>query len=126
MLTLLAANNYYGADEALGVAAFGITAIFGFLVFISILIGLLGTFFWVWMLIDVTRRCFSDQNTKVIWLIVIIFTHLIGALIYFFIGRKTGNICQGGCEFCKAPAAPSASPKPPKAPIKKTRRIARK
>ena len=50
-------------------------------------IGILGTLFWLWMLIDCATKEPSDGNDKLIWIIVIIFTHLLGALVYFFIRR---------------------------------------
>jgi len=55
---------------------------FGFFV-----IGILGTLFWIWMLIDCATKEPSEGNDKVIWILVIIFTHFIGALIYYFIRR---------------------------------------
>ncbi len=43
--------------------------------------------FWVWMLVHaITNNGLSDIE-KLIWVIVMIFTHFIGALIYFFVGR---------------------------------------
>jgi sterol desaturase/sphingolipid hydroxylase (fatty acid hydroxylase superfamily) len=50
-------------------------------------IGILGTLFWIWMLIDCATQEPSEGNDKVIWILVIIFTHFIGALIYYFIRR---------------------------------------
>jgi len=50
-------------------------------------IGILGTLFWIWMLIDCATKEPSEGNDKVIWILVIIFTHFIGALIYYFIRR---------------------------------------
>lgn len=50
------------------------------------LIGILGTIFWLWMLID----CLSKEpsgNEKILWAVVILFTHLLGALLYYFIRR---------------------------------------
>jgi len=37
--------------------------------------------FWLWMLIDCIRRDFDD---KAIWLIVLVLTSFLGAIIYFF------------------------------------------
>ena len=43
--------------------------------------------FWIWMLIHaVTSKGLSDGE-KVAWVLVILFLHFIGALIYFFAGR---------------------------------------
>lgn len=47
-------------------------------------LGILGTIFWIWMLIDCIKRRFRSDTTKIIWVLVIVFTHFIGALIYFF------------------------------------------
>jgi hypothetical protein len=51
------------------------------------LLGLLGTVFWLWMLIDCLTRKSADGTEKLIWVLVIIFTNLVGALLYFFIQR---------------------------------------
>jgi len=51
---------------------------------IGILIGILGTGFWVWMLIDCIKNEPSEGNDKLIWVIIIVFTHVLGAAIYYF------------------------------------------
>ncbi len=38
-------------------------------------------------LIDILRNKF-DENNKIIWLLVVLFTSVFGAILYFFIGRK--------------------------------------
>jgi hypothetical protein len=43
--------------------------------------------FWIWMLIDAITRIPSEGNTKLIWILVIVFTGAIGALIYYFVQR---------------------------------------
>ena len=45
----------------------------------------LGTVFWIWMLIDAARR---DLDDKVVWILIILFLNILGALIYFFVGRR--------------------------------------
>lgn len=43
--------------------------------------------FWIWMLVHaITNRGLRDVE-KLIWVLVILFTHFLGALIYFFVGR---------------------------------------
>lgn len=41
--------------------------------------------FWLWMLIDCIKRKFDD---KTMWLLLIIFFNLIGAVLYYFTVRK--------------------------------------
>jgi len=43
--------------------------------------------FTIWMLIDAIKRVPSEGNTKLIWILVIIFTGVIGSAIYFFVQR---------------------------------------
>lgn len=45
---------------------------------------LLGAAFWFWMLIDCVTRKFKKNTTKVIWVLVIVFGNIVGALVYFF------------------------------------------
>jgi hypothetical protein len=59
---------------------------------ISGLLSLAATIFWVVMLVDAIRRDFRDNTMKIIWILVIVFTHFIGALVYYFIGRPEGRL----------------------------------
>lgn len=49
---------------------------------------LLGFAFWVWMLIDAIRNPALTDGERVAWVLVILFLHCLGALIYFFVGRS--------------------------------------
>lgn len=55
---------------------------------VGFLIGLVTFIFWIWMLVDAIQRKFKNPNDKIIWILVIVFTHFIGALIYYFIVKK--------------------------------------
>jgi hypothetical protein len=44
--------------------------------------------FWVWMLIDALRNKALTDNEKLVWVLVIVFLHFLGALIYFFVARS--------------------------------------
>ena len=58
------------------------------LVFLMILsIGIGGTVLWVWMLVDCATKEPSEGNDKIVWILVIVFTHFIGALIYLLARR---------------------------------------
>lgn len=50
-------------------------------------LGLLSTVFWIWMLIDCARHEPREGNDRVVWVLIIAITHLLGALIYYFIRR---------------------------------------
>lgn len=42
--------------------------------------------FWLLMLVDAIKR--APEKMKIVWVIVIIFTTLIGALIYYFVEKR--------------------------------------
>ena len=42
---------------------------------------------WVWMLADCFRKETDERNTRLIWIIVIVFTYIIGAFLYYLIRR---------------------------------------
>jgi hypothetical protein len=50
-------------------------------------VGLAATVFWIWMLVEVATKEPSQGNDKIVWLLVVLFTHWIGALIYFLARR---------------------------------------
>jgi prolipoprotein diacylglyceryltransferase len=52
------------------------------------LVALLGFLFWLWMLIDCATKEPDQGNTKIVWIIIIVFTNLVGALVYFFVQRQ--------------------------------------
>ena len=51
------------------------------------IIGLLLSIFWIWMIVDCATNEPGNNNDKVVWILVIVFTHIVGALIYFLIRR---------------------------------------
>lgn len=60
-----------------GILAFLITlAAFAFVVFLFI--------FWIKMIVDCARRDFSNSSERIVWIIVIVFLQVLGALIYYF------------------------------------------
>jgi len=68
-----------------------ISTIAGLLVFIiggAIAVALFA--FWIWMLIDAITNKGLESTEKIVWVLVIIFLHALGALIYFLVGRPKG------------------------------------
>lgn len=48
--------------------------------------------FWIWMLISAVQNKGLSDGEKIAWVLVIALLHLLGAIIYFFVGhpkRKT-------------------------------------
>lgn len=43
--------------------------------------------FWLWALVDCLTKEPDTGNTKICWVLVILFAHFAGALIYFLVRR---------------------------------------
>jgi uncharacterized membrane protein YczE len=56
-------------------------------ILILMVIGLLFAF-WLWMLVDCLKNQALQGTEKIVWVLVIIFLHALGALVYFFVGRS--------------------------------------
>lgn len=74
-------------------AMFGVLEVLLFLPLVGL--GLLAFAFWVWMLVECATKEASTGNDKLIWVLVLLFTHLLGALLYFFVRRPRRKIELG-------------------------------
>jgi hypothetical protein len=54
----------------------------GLLPLFFVALAILSTIFWIVTLIDCAVNEPSEGNDKVIWILILIFTHALGALIY--------------------------------------------
>lgn len=55
---------------------------------ISVVLGLIGFIFWIAMLIDAIKH---QKDNKAVWILVIVFGNILGALIYFFVEKLDRN-----------------------------------
>jgi Phospholipase_D-nuclease N-terminal len=55
---------------------------------IALAIGVLIFAFWIWMLVDCIKNTRLSDTEKIVWVLVIVFLHAIGGLIYFLAGRN--------------------------------------
>jgi len=60
-----------------------------------IVIGLGGTALWIWMIVDCATNEGQEGNDKLVWVLVIVMTGFIGALIYL-LARRPKRIQQYG------------------------------
>jgi len=44
--------------------------------------------FWIWMLISAIQNKGLSDGEKIAWVLVVLFLHILGALLYYFIGRS--------------------------------------
>lgn len=57
------------------------------LILICITVVIAAKVLWIWMLIDVLIHETDESNMRLLWTLVIIFTHWLGALIYLLVRR---------------------------------------
>ena len=43
---------------------------------------------WLWAIIDLLRGNFTNNTTKLIWLVVVAFIPFLGAILYLLIGKR--------------------------------------
>lgn len=70
----------------MGLIALGALGILFILLLIALAIFLF--IFWILMIVDCATRKFKNDTEKIVWIIVIIFAGIIGALIYYFVVKR--------------------------------------
>lgn len=74
---------------ATAATAVGGFVLFFFLIWFAIMaLGVLGLIFWIFMIVDVVKREFKQENDKLLWILVVVLTGLIGAVIYYFMIKR--------------------------------------
>jgi hypothetical protein len=72
-------------------------------------IALVGTVVWIWALVDAIRvpedRMYRAGN-KLVWVLVIVFGHLLGAIAYLAIGRPSSASLRAGSSIPPPPPPP--------------------
>ena len=48
--------------------------------------------FWIWMLISAIQNKGLTEGEKIAWVLVIALQHVLGSLIYFFVGHPKRNL----------------------------------
>jgi len=77
------------AGESAVVGAIGGFVLFFILIWFAIMaVGILSLIFWIFMIVDVAKRQFKKEDDKILWLLVVILTGIIGAIIYYFMIKK--------------------------------------
>jgi hypothetical protein len=79
-------NNLLVLAQTAGENAAGVFFGFGA---VALILALIASIFWLWMLVDALTNNALDSTMKIVWALVIFFGHLLGALIYFFVARKS-------------------------------------
>ncbi len=57
------------------------------LLVLAMVLALLG--FWIYSIVDIAKSKFVDDTSKIVWLLVVVLTGIIGSLIYWIFGRSS-------------------------------------
>ena len=85
-----------------GGLAFGLLGLIAFIIALGLLTGI----FWVWMLVDCANAP-MNQSDKTAWILIILFTQILGAILYYFIPRR--ERLRTVSPFQSPPPPPSAT-----------------
>lgn len=58
-------------------------------VLVMLAVAMAALIFWIYSIVDIVQSKFSDDITKIIWLLVVLLTGIIGSFIYWVFGRST-------------------------------------
>jgi hypothetical protein len=73
------------------VAALGVALLFLLPFFLMVFIFSLGLFlfvFWIWMLVEAIKNQALSEGEKIGWVLAIVFLHVLGSVLYVFLGRS--------------------------------------
>lgn len=56
-------------------------------ILLILVFGVLGSIFWLWMLVDCVQH--EQGNDRLVWVLIIVLLHWLGATLYFFIRRPS-------------------------------------
>jgi len=68
---------------------------FSYVFILFAFIGLLSFIFWIWILIDCAKNETDVENTRLIWVAIIILTFIVGAFLYYLIRRPKRRLELG-------------------------------
>lgn len=61
----------------------------GGLFLLMLILGLLAFIVWIWALISAIKNPALDSTMRIIWVLVIVITGIVGAIIYLLVGDRT-------------------------------------
>jgi len=66
----------------------GVFVGFGILWILMFILGIAALGVWIWALVDAIQNPALDGTMRIVWVLVIVFAQIIGAIIYLAIGRS--------------------------------------
>lgn len=68
--------------------AFGLMIV---LMMLLIILGILSTIFWIWMIVDAATRKKLSDGERIAWILVLVFLGVLGAAVYYFAVKRSSK-----------------------------------
>ncbi|MFN0082685.1 MAG: PLDc N-terminal domain-containing protein [Ferruginibacter sp.] len=52
--------------------------------------------FWIYTIVDIANSKFVDDTSKIVWLLVVVLTGIVGSIIYWIFGRSSRVLVDKG------------------------------
>lgn len=75
--------------ELMAMGVFGILFVLFWVLFVGIMLA--GFVFWIFMIVDVSRRNFPKSDDRILWILVVVLAGMIGAAVYYFVVVRKGK-----------------------------------
>lgn len=62
----------------------GFMSLFMIIWIVILAVAILGFALWIWALVDSLNRKYHYHNNQLLWVLIIVFAGLIGAIVYYF------------------------------------------
>ena len=62
----------------------GFMSLFVILWIVILAVAILGFALWIWALVDSLNRKYKHHDNRILWVLVVVFAGLIGAIVYYF------------------------------------------
>jgi len=76
------------AEAAVAGAVLGFFFLFLIIPILIVVIAILALIFWIFMIVDVAQRKFTNENDRLLWILIVVLVGIIGALIYYFMIKR--------------------------------------
>ncbi len=92
VLAQTSANEKSTESGEIAVAVIGAMMIFGvsvvYFLFIGmiLIVSILGTVLWIWMIIDAAKN--EKNDDLLVWILILVFLQFIGAVVYYFVRKR--------------------------------------
>lgn len=69
----------------------GIQLMASLIILLAVVLSVCGVVLWIFMLVDIAKRDFKEDDDRVVWLLIVALTSYLGATIYYFVIKRPAD-----------------------------------